>query len=180
MSVGPTTTRPTATGALRVIDHTRVHACPAGQRMIRLSQVGPQGPKGDTGATGPKGDTGATGPKGDTGATGPKGDTGPTGVVAIQLTTQHAQTTIPAAPPTQYGYATATCSSGKAVGGGYVIGNGDIRVVMSFPLNAQTWKVWYASDAVSPYNSVDVYVICMSTTPSTVLQSQVRKVPAVK
>ena len=41
--------------------------------------VGPQGPKGDTGATGaqgPKGDTGATGPqgpKGDTGATGPQG-----------------------------------------------------------------------------------------------------------
>ncbi|WP_199732991.1 MULTISPECIES: collagen-like protein [Corallococcus] len=41
--------------------------------------VGPQGPKGDTGATGPKGDTGATGPKGDIGATGPKGDTGATG-----------------------------------------------------------------------------------------------------
>lgn len=59
--------------------------------------TGPQGPKGDTGATGatgsqgPKGDqglkgnTGATGPqgpKGDTGATGPqgpKGDTGPQG-----------------------------------------------------------------------------------------------------
>ena len=51
-------------------------------------EPGPQGPKGDTGATGPqgpKGDTGATGPqgpKGDTGATGPqgpKGDTGATG-----------------------------------------------------------------------------------------------------
>ena len=49
---------------------------------------GPQGPKGDTGATGPqglKGDTGATGPQGSRGATGatgpqgPKGDTGATG-----------------------------------------------------------------------------------------------------
>ena len=46
---------------------------------------GPQGPKGDTGATGPqgpKGDTGATGPqgpKGDTGPAGPKGDTGDVG-----------------------------------------------------------------------------------------------------
>lgn len=46
---------------------------------------GPQGPKGDTGATGPqgpKGDTGATGPKGDIGPTGPqgpKGDVGPKG-----------------------------------------------------------------------------------------------------
>ena len=60
---------------------------------------GPQGPKGDTGATGaigpqgPKGDTGATGPagpqglKGDTGATGatgPKGDTGATGATGPQ------------------------------------------------------------------------------------------------
>ena len=55
---------------------------------------GPQGPKGDTGATGargpqgiqgPKGDTGPQGgqgiqgPKGDTGATGPQGETGPRG-----------------------------------------------------------------------------------------------------
>ncbi|HEM3703350.1 TPA: LPXTG cell wall anchor domain-containing protein, partial [Streptococcus suis] len=64
--------------------------------------AGPQGPKGDTGATGPagvagpKGDTGATGPvgpqgpKGDTGATGPvgpqgpKGDTGATGPAGPQ------------------------------------------------------------------------------------------------
>lgn len=38
--------------------------------------IGPQGPKGDAGATGPQGDTGATGPqgsKGDTGATGTSG-----------------------------------------------------------------------------------------------------------
>lgn len=66
--------------------------------------VGPQGPKGDTGATGPqgpKGDTGATGPqgpkgdtgepgpqgpKGDTGATGPQGPAGPT-QIANNLTT---------------------------------------------------------------------------------------------
>ena len=52
------------------------------------SVMGPQGPKGETGATGPqgqtgpqgaKGDTGAQGPKGETGAQGPKGDTGPQG-----------------------------------------------------------------------------------------------------
>ena len=35
------------------------------------SVMGPQGPKGDTGATGPNGDTGATGPKGDQGDPGP-------------------------------------------------------------------------------------------------------------
>lgn len=47
------------------------------------SVVGPQGPKGDTGATGPQG------PKGDTGATGeqgPKGDTGATGAAGISPT----------------------------------------------------------------------------------------------
>ena len=56
------------------------------------STPGPQGPKGDTGATGPQGiagptgATGAQGPKGDTGATGtqgPKGDTGATGAQGI-------------------------------------------------------------------------------------------------
>jgi hypothetical protein len=60
---------------------------------------GPQGPKGETGATGargpqgiqgPKGDTGPQGeqgiqgPKGDTGATGPQGETGPTGANIIK------------------------------------------------------------------------------------------------
>lgn len=48
--------------------------------------AGPQGPKGDTGATGetgPRGDvgaTGATGPQGNPGPTGPQGATGPAGV----------------------------------------------------------------------------------------------------
>ena len=68
------------------------------EQGVANEQVGPQGPKGDTGETGPqgpKGDTGKTGPqgpKGDTGETGPqgpkgdpgekgeKGDQGPAGV----------------------------------------------------------------------------------------------------
>lgn len=41
--------------------------------------VGPQGPKGETGARGEKGETGEQGPKGDTGAQGPKGETGARG-----------------------------------------------------------------------------------------------------
>lgn len=40
---------------------------------------GPQGPKGETGATGARGPQGIQGPKGDTGATGPQGETGPRG-----------------------------------------------------------------------------------------------------
>ena len=52
--------------------------------------AGPQGPKGDPGATGaqgPKGDTGATGaqgPKGDTGDTGAQGPRGATGMIGLQ------------------------------------------------------------------------------------------------
>jgi len=54
------------------------------------SLIGPQGPKGDAGATGPqgpKGDAGATGPqglKGTTGATGPQGPAGPAGASAAK------------------------------------------------------------------------------------------------
>lgn len=52
---------------------------------------GPQGPKGDTGATGaqgPKGDTGAAGAKGDKGDTGAAGAAGPAGakITSIELT----------------------------------------------------------------------------------------------
>lgn len=50
-------------------------------------EVGPQGPKGDTGAAGPqgpKGDTGSAGPKGDTGSTGASGSKGPKGDVGPQ------------------------------------------------------------------------------------------------
>lgn len=56
------------------------------EQGVQNEQVGPQGPKGDTGETGPqgpKGDTGAAGAKGDTGAQGPAGAS----VTAIALTT---------------------------------------------------------------------------------------------
>ena len=42
-------------------------------------ETGPQGPKGDTGAQGPQGETGERGPKGDPGERGPKGETGAQG-----------------------------------------------------------------------------------------------------
>lgn len=41
--------------------------------------MGPQGPKGETGARGEKGETGEQGPKGETGVQGPKGETGARG-----------------------------------------------------------------------------------------------------
>lgn len=57
-------------------------------RTLDLGNViGPQGPKGDTGAQGPAGATGPQGPKGDTGpqgAAGAKGATGATGTRGSQ------------------------------------------------------------------------------------------------
>lgn len=59
---------------------------------VQNEQVGPQGPKGDTGAQGPKGDKGDTGAQGPAGADGKNGAQGPAGadgksVKAIALTT---------------------------------------------------------------------------------------------
>ena len=53
---------------------------------VQNEQVGPQGPKGDTGAQGPKGDKGDTGAKGPQGAAGAHGPAGK-GVKSIALTT---------------------------------------------------------------------------------------------
>ena len=53
---------------------------------VQNEQVGPQGPKGDTGAQGPKGDKGDTGAKGPQGAAGAQGPAGK-GVKSIALTT---------------------------------------------------------------------------------------------
>lgn len=50
------------------------------EQGIQNEQVGPQGPKGDTG------DTGAQGPKGDTGETGPQGPKGDQGDPGVGLT----------------------------------------------------------------------------------------------
>lgn len=46
------------------------------EQGVQNEQVGPQGPKGDTGEQGPQGEQG---PKGDTGEQGPQGEQGPKG-----------------------------------------------------------------------------------------------------
>lgn len=62
------------------------------EQGVLNEQVGPQGPKGDTGDTGPEGpkgdpgEPGSAGPKGDPGAQGPAGADGKS-VKAIALTT---------------------------------------------------------------------------------------------
>ena len=62
------------------------------EQGVQNEQVGPQGPKGDTGDSGPEGpkgdpgEPGSAGPKGDPGAQGPAGADGKS-VKAIALTT---------------------------------------------------------------------------------------------
>ena len=57
---------------------------------VQNEQIGPQGPKGETGPQGPQGEkgdpgeTGPRGPKGDTGTAGAKGDKGDTGAAGAQ------------------------------------------------------------------------------------------------
>ena len=51
---------------------------------VQNEQVGPQGPKGDTGAQGPKGDKGDTGAQGPAGETGPRGQQGAQGAAGAQ------------------------------------------------------------------------------------------------
>ena len=58
-----------STGDIRIVSKTTV--CKATEHKINWNQVGPRGPKGNTGAQGPQG---ATGPQGPQGAPGPKGD----------------------------------------------------------------------------------------------------------
>jgi Collagen triple helix repeat (20 copies) len=76
------------TGAMRQVSSAT--QCSSAEHRIAWNNVGPQGPKGDTGAAGAqglKGDTGAAGAqglKGDTGAPGAQGQKGDTGAAGGQ------------------------------------------------------------------------------------------------
>ncbi len=102
-------------GAIRLIDPTLPSSslmshCTAPETQVSWNQtgqpgpIGPQGPKGDTGAAGPPGPQGPAGSDGAPGATGPAGQQGPQGDPGA---------TGPAGPPgsgaiTAYGEVTAT------------------------------------------------------------------------
>jgi hypothetical protein len=150
-----------STGTLRVIDPAKVHACPVGQRMISWNQVGPQGPKGDTGATGA---TGATGPQ------------GPAGVLAITLSTRYWKVDVAATTSPKNESHDESCPSGKVTGAGFGLGNEYLQVLQSLPISATTWRVvWHNTSASATW--VIGYLICMTTNPTTVLQSHPLKAP---
>jgi len=145
-----------------------------------LAQQGPQGAKGDTGATGaqgPKGDTGATGatgaqgPKGDTGATGatgaqgPKGDTGaqgPPGTTGTLTCTSHFNDI--SIPAHSYGANDSTCcTSGTLTSGGFALSDlyGCSSVAQSFGFNdpVTCWKA-YGVNNCDTATTLRVFVVC--------------------
>ena len=135
--------------------------------------VGPQGPKGDTGATGatgpqgpkgdtgPKGDQGAQGPKGDTGATGPQGPKGDTGATGPQGPKGDTGATGPQGPKGDNGsdgksvqilgsYTDISSLPSKAsVGDGYLV-NGDLYVYSADSKWTDVGKVQGPQGATGP------------------------------
>jgi Collagen triple helix repeat (20 copies) len=112
----------------------------AGAVMSPEGSTGSAGPKGDTGPAGPKGDTGPEGPPGTDGKDGAVGPQGPAGVTPPLTTSvaigQSANDT------TTHKVANATCSSGKATGGGFAIIPSDPGIIptASSPVGSTGWS----------------------------------------
>lgn len=125
-----------------------------------MGPIGPTGPQGaagtvttggttdqgSTGSTGPKGDTGPAGPKGDTGPAGPPGTDGKDGAVGPQGPAGNGTTKIVVAAsvndPNEPKSVVATCTSGRATGGGYAIVPSDpgLIVTASSPVGNTGWN----------------------------------------
>ena len=143
-----------------------------GAQGRRNGATGAQGPKGDTGATGAAGAVGATGA---TGAQGPKGDTGATGAQGLQgiqgPAGPHATFTVVTGTATPSNgdankTASATCSTGVVVGGGFVFGGTDqknLTITSSYPSNATTWTVTGSENVLHNVNwTLQAFAICAS------------------
>ena len=147
-----------------------------GKFPASVGQVGPAGPKGDTGnpgPAGPKGDTGNPGPAGPKGVAGAKGATGSTGPAGA---------TGPAGPPGPAGISgwqavtkTETFGAGvdaadevdcpagkKALGGGVAGGIGILIVRQSAAAGALGDKGWYVEveNTFGHSTSVTIWAIC--------------------
>ena len=114
---------------------------PAGPTGAASTVAGPLGPLGPTGAAGPKGDRGEQGAKGEkgdegargaAGAAGPAGPQGPPGGTGApgNLTTTIAIGQSANDPNTPK-VANATCTSGRATGGGFAIVPSDPGLILS-------------------------------------------------
>src|SRR6476646_3298826 len=136
---------------------------------------GPQGPDGADGAPGPQGPAGpagadgATGAKGATGDTGPQGPAGPAG--GLSSVTRVTGTAAGFAGNDVLGATvtgTATCASGKLVGGGGDVNGNNAKkyaaITSSYPSSATVWTVTATLVAGSFANgsppSLTPYALC--------------------
>jgi hypothetical protein len=149
-----------STGVIKVINYPKVK-CAKGTTLIKWNQQGPVGPQG------------ATGPVGPTGATGPVGPAGSSGITTITITQRSESLGVPkrveSDPTSGIAMKDVTCPSGKVIGGGFGQYQSWLDITDSFPLNANTWRVYARNlDTASPH-SVLVYAVCMTTDPGTVI-----------
>lgn len=133
-----------------------------------------RGPEKVVGPTGPRGPQGPRGPAGTTGVPGPKGATGPAGPAGtIKATTIVSPTADISGPDPGVGavvVADTSCPSSEVLlgGGGRVsapglVGDRNVEIRASFPLNTRTWQV--VGEVTGPLgagNSMTLrpYVIC--------------------
>ena len=128
---------------------------PAGP-MGATGAIGPQGPAGPTGATGA---TGPQGPAGATGATGPQGPQGPQGSVSSVAIVSLASASDSKSPKS----ISASCSTGKMIGGGANItaNSSVVALTASFPAGANLWTATARETAATNTSwSVSAYVLC--------------------
>ena len=127
-------------------------------------QPGEPGPSGQPGEPGPTGAPGPTGGPGATGAPGPTGDPGPGDVVDGYLRI----TGTPSASGNADVTVTATCTSGRAVGGGFRVtshtGDGP-AILASYASSDTVWTVTAGPTFKSVAFQVAAFVICVAATP---------------
>ena len=123
---------------------------------------GTAGEPGAAGEPGPKGDTGPAGAKGATGATGAQGPPGPaaaapTTAIALNAT---ANDTVPSKQ------VTATCTTGRATGGGFAVvpSTAGIVVTASSPVGNTGWSGTAEAGTVAPGTNWQllVFAVCLS------------------
>lgn len=136
--------------------------------------TGPQGPAGPAGAVGPIGPKGATGPAGPAGAPGKQGAPGPAGppgsVAKAGVVRPTALTSAPNPPVGAVLVARTSCpahtvllSGGAQVSAPGVVGDRNVELRSSFPLNATTWQT--VAEVTGPLGAGNAmtlhpYVLC--------------------
>jgi hypothetical protein len=161
------------TGAVRLINYPKVSTCKSGEKLINWSAQGPQGPQGPAGPVGPAGpaDWNAIGNKPAGFADGVDND----GVTAVKISYASSSASTAGMALGANIQVTATCDSGKVVGGGAGQNGYGFQVLDSKPAQPNAWIVWYERDGSTDEGMsslVFAHAICLTTTPSTSLASK--------